>query len=160
MIQMNKEPCTEKYGDVIKQSVTWDSKPRLRLNHKTHQYYFAKGDMTDKSRYLSSYGEFKFVKAGCCCVCEQELKPYSQKYFQKHYDSGCRFCFELSYETFFCEECAKEESKKEYVSGVSAPVVISRFSSYRDNQVVETREYSDGSKIEELTSRELARKGA
>lgn len=159
MLKLNKEPCTEIYGDIIKRPVTWDSKPALRINHKTHQYYWAKGDLTDKSRYLSPYGGFKFVKTGCCCVCEQEIIPYAQKYFQKHYDSGCRFCFELSANTFFCEECAKEESKKEYVSGC-APVEVSRFTSVRDNRLVETKEYADGSKIEELTDRELARRGA
>lgn len=127
-----QKPNTEPFGFEIKREIEYC---------RNHRFW-----STDK---------MKIIPVGHCAICEKEIVPYSTVYFQKHNDNGVRYCFRFDAAHFYCEECAKKESQKEY--GIFLPRETGRFTSCRDNQLVVTREYEDGSLLADMTSREKPR---
>ena len=150
-----QNPKTEPYGEVLKKDFLWAEKiiRKARFNPYKNRMEWTKTE-PDKTRYISPF-IFKSVPVGCCAICESEINSYKQKYYQWHYEDGFRFCFVYD-AGHFCEDCAKKEAQKMF-SIENVPVETDRFSSVKDSQVVETIIYADGSRLEDLTRREIAR---
>ena len=151
-----KQPSMEPYGDILTHDIQWASKPVEEWNHKVNMWVWA-ADMIDDTHYIEWInGEFMKLPAGSCRLCAKKIKPYKNKYYQKHYDNGVKYCFLYDAEHYYCEACAKKESAKDFFTE-NLPFEVNRFQTMRDGEYVETIIYSDGSRWEEMTSRERAR---
>lgn len=146
---------TEPYGEILKFKPMHCTKSVQEWNPKTKQYEWA-AEMIDKNTYFSDGPEMHHLNKGQCRICEKQITPYSQKYFQKHYENGYKYCIQYDCDNFYCEDCAKTESDKNFFNDC-LPREVDRFTSMRDEQLVETVIYEDGSRLEEMTSREMAR---
>lgn len=148
-------PNTTPYGDVIKHDVLWATRPVFAWNPKTKQMEWDREEI-DRTQYLTIGGTTRRIPKGSCRLCGEEIKPYPTKYFQKHYENGMKYCFLYDAASYFCEACARKEAGEEFSNDI-LPREAYRFTSMRDEQQVDTIVYEDGSRLEELTSRELAR---
>ena len=150
------KPNTEPFGFIIALDIFWARKPVETFNYKTKRWEWA-ADRIDEDHYIEFInGHYKEIPRGCCRICEKQIQPYSTKYFQKHYDNGSKYSFLYDAEHFYCEECAKAQASKSYFND-TLPAEIERFETKRDGETVEVRVYADGSRIEEMTSRERAK---
>lgn len=144
---------TEPYGEVLEYHVQWATTPVYQYNYKLKMYEYM-GEQIVKDAYISN--NYRRLEKGLCRCCERPITPYTQKYYQPHFDNGFKYCFMFSAENFYCEDCAKAESEKKYVNTI-LPRLVSTTYPVKDGEICERREYSDGSVIEELSCRELAR---
>ena len=145
---------TEPYGVIIVPEVYWCTKSVQEFDYKLKEWVWA-AEMVDHEHYFEFRG-FKHFEKGQCRICGKKIEPYVQKYFQKHYENGMKYCFQFDCDGYFCEDCAKVEGNKNYFNDC-IPRVVDRWTSVVDNEQVETVVYADGSRLEELTTREMAK---
>lgn len=147
-------PNTEPYGDIIDAHLMWNTKPVMRWDNyiKTEVWDHEETDKTHYVEYIN--GHFKTIPVGNCRLCEKEIKPYKTKYYQAHSDAGIHYCFRFDAEHYYCEECAQKEASKYYFDNLIPPRELRRFETMRDDELVEVREYEDGSLIENMTLKE------
>lgn len=147
------EPNTEPYGEVLTLDIQWATKPVEEYDYKLKMWLWA-ADMIDDSHYIEFInGKHYVIDRGCCRLCTKKIKPYTKKYYQKHYDNGMKYSFLYAAENYYCEDCAREEATKSFFNDV-VPFEVNRFSTMRDGETLETVVYADGSRLEEMTSQE------
>ena len=149
-------PNTEPFGDVIVLPLTWKHEPIFKWNNFMKEYMWD-GDKEVRTHYVEFInGNFIDIPVGSCRICTQKIKPYKTKYYQQHYENGSRYCFLFDAANYYCEECAKKEASKDYFTDI-LPFEVNRFETRRDGETLEVKVYSDGSRIEEVTSREAVK---
>lgn len=150
------EPNTEPYGDIISLDIQWATKPIEKYNPLLKMYVWDH-DEVDREHYIEFIGGKHYVlDKGSCRICTRKVTHYPTKYYQKHYESGSRYSFLFDAEHYYCEECAKEQASKDYFNDV-VPFEVNRFETRRDGETLEIKVYADGSRIEEVTSREAVK---
>lgn len=100
---------------------------------------------------------FKVIPDGFCGICEKAIKPYAETYYQKHYESGTRYCFPYSASAGFCENCAKEAASLEYCSDPLCNIA-GRFEKVKDGDHCSVIEFEDGTLLETMSRREMFRR--
>lgn len=149
------QPNTELFGEAIDIPIQWATTPVYKYNPSLKMSVWEE-DKPDPKHYIEFIGGKHYViDKGCCRLCTKPITPYTQKYYQKHYESGTKYSLLFDCEHFYCEECAKKEASKDYFTDI-LPAEVNRFESMRDGELVETVVFEDGSRLEEMTSRERA----
>ncbi len=148
-----QNPNTEPYGDVINPNLLWNTKAVMRWDNYIKQYVWDHEE-TDNTHYVAHIdGHIKVIPVGDCRLCGKKITPYPTKYYQKHSEHCNHYSFLFDAEHYYCEECAKAESSKFYFINL-LPREVNRYTTMRDDQLVEVKEYEDGSIVEEMTVRE------
>ena len=149
----------EPYGEVVELDIQWSTKPVFKWDNYIKQYIWDH-DETDKSHYVEFIGgKFITLEKGYCRKCGKKITPYKSKYFQPHYDEGTKYCFLFCADNFYCEECAQEEGAKVFVSN-RLPDLVKITHTWENDNYLEIREYSDGSKLEQRTYEEMQQERA
>ena len=123
----------------------WDAKRKREIEVEEPDY----------SRIVAD--DFSVINRGNCRVCKQKIKPYRNKYYERHYSCGNLFSFELSMQNDYCEACAIQKAKKYILADDTMPPKkeVREFS--KDGLILSRTIYQDGSEIEELTPQEAHR---
>lgn len=150
------EPNTEPFGDVITPAFHWNTEPEMKWNYKFKDWEYI-GEREDRTKYMAD-DMLHAIPVGSCRACTNQITPYTKKYYQRHYENGMKYCFLFSAENYYCEECARREAAKDYYTDI-IPAEIEHFETRRDGETLEVKVYADGSRIEEVTSREAVKWG-
>ena len=101
--------------------------------------------------------DFTRIAKGKCRSCKKKIKPYRSVYYERHYSCNSRYCFQMSMQNDYCEDCARKKAKSHYMTDDHMPPVKEVRQFVKDGETLSMRVYTDGSVMEEMTSSEAAR---
>ena len=149
----------EPYGEVVELDIQWNTKSVFVWNNFIKEYLWDHEEI-DRSHYIEFIdGKFVTLEKGCCRKCGKKITSYTTKYYQPHFENGMQYCFLFCADNFYCEECAKKEAAKVFVTNC-LPELVRTYRELRDGSFIEIREYADGSIIEDMTFDEIMRERA